>query len=587
MVLGSLCKHDLTVCVRVNRAWYEQLIDRIWHTVEIQNLFSFHYFNDAYGPGSTDGPVSLARNVHRIRVLKVLYTRTLDAFLLAETTKEAGQEDKEVNDDGQAQIVPKENALLIEELFVHFGDDPPRPPPPDQVTDSFGRMVPRSRYSMPLSLYSTHSLPIQSSIHLDPLLDVLARSTQLVKFTTAVLPLRQKGQFEDEARLWTALPASLEQLRVIDNVGNSYMFAIDSRIPWMTGEERDALLDRVSRWPKPATSLENLRSLTVAGDGADLRILCEILMNRRPLSLEDLSLVDSVFRDDLENTCLLRLISQGSPKGWKTVGLSGCIYGTIGSQVVDALLQHAATLENVRVVALNPTLSSVAIQKLLCSAPNLKRFDTIPSRGRESNPAMLSAGDIIGSSQGWVCSKLESFKCMIEGIPRPDLQKRTNNRRLYGDLHDPDVYSKAQSQEIQRKVLAQLAQLTQLREITLGQDSIYSEDWDDEEYYDSDDDGDDITCAIQRGVQYECLTMTLEDGLDQLKNLKSMRRMNLHRMQHGQEVEELEWMKENWPVYGKEQRESFWADRGHWVHIGDLQYHSFDDVRHWESFDWW
>jgi hypothetical protein len=81
--------------------------------------------------------------------------------------------------------------------------------------------------------------------------------------------------------------------------------------------------------------------------------------------------------------------------------------------------------------------------------------------------------------------------------------------------------------------------------------------------------------------------MSLADGLATLKDLKKMRRLHLLRMQHGQGNEELQWMKDHWPDYGKELRDSFWTDRGHWVDIGAGQFHSFDKVRHWESYDWW
>jgi len=393
-------------------------------------------------------------------------------------------------------------------------------------------------------------------------------------------PLAHKRQFEGQARIWAARPASLEELRINDEQDMGFSPMFNPITPSITKQDRTDLLERIASFSKSAQTFDKLRKLTVAGDATDVMILYEILMDRCP-ALDELSFSDVGFPWDDENSGMVRLISQGSPKGWKTLGLSESVDWEDGPQVVEAVLKHAATLENVRITTRESVFPSAAIQKLLCTAPNLKRFDTIPSqRDRYCEPTMLLADDIIKSKQGWVCSELESFKCMIGGIPRPDLQRRTNHRRLHGDLHDPNVYSREQSQEIQRKVMAQLGQLTKLREITLGQDSVNSEYWEEDFSQDDEDEEEEYSCDIQLGMQYECLTMTLEDGLNQLKGLKLMRRLKLLRMQHGQGVEEKKWMKENWPVYGKESKDSFWADQGRWVYVGSRQYNKYDNPAH-------
>lgn len=148
VVISFLSKHDLTVCVRVNKAWYEQFIDRIWHTVKILGSLSFHCFMGAYGGGPANSAVSLARNDHRIRVLSVYHISALDAFSLPATLEEGEDE----VDSGQAGIMNKENELLlIEELSVYFFGDPYPPLPPGQVeNDVFGRIIPRSLFAPPL-----------------------------------------------------------------------------------------------------------------------------------------------------------------------------------------------------------------------------------------------------------------------------------------------------------------------------------------------------------------------------------------------------------------------------------------------------
>jgi len=142
-----------------------------------------------------------------------------------------------------------------------------------------------------------------------------------------------------------------------------------------------------------------------------------------------------------------------------------------GLLTVAAILENAATLESLRLCDCK-AFSSRVIQNLLCSAPRLKRFDTICEVHGELEPYSLMASDILDSSEDWVCLELESFKCCIGGIPRPDLRTKTNGRPLSGILNNPDRYTIQQSRDIQRRVLAKLGRLTKLREITLGQEMV-------------------------------------------------------------------------------------------------------------------
>lgn len=71
------------------------------------------------------------------------------------------------------------------------------------------------------------------------------------------------------------------------------------------------------------------------------------------------------------------------------------------------------------------------------------------------------------------------------------------------------------------------------------------------------------------GFQYQCLTMSLQDGLDELKVLKCLRRLTLEKMSLGMGQAEQTWMKENWPEYGRESRDNFWTSRGHYIGFTD------------------
>lgn len=76
--------------------------------------------------------------------------------------------------------------------------------------------------------------------------------------------------------------------------------------------------------------------------------------------------------------------------------------------------------------------------------------------------------------------------------------------------------------------------------------------------------------------------MSLQDGLDELQDLRCLRRLTLEKMSLGMGAAEQTWMKENWPEYGKESRDTFWTSRGHSV--------SFTEALHERSHfdhDWW
>jgi len=205
------------------------------------------------------------------------------------------------------------------------------------------------------------------------------------------------------------------------------------------------------------------------------------------------------------------------------------------------------------------------------------------------------AMDVVESVEDWVCLGLETFKCYIGGVPRPDITAKKNGRPLTGIYNNGARYSMSESNTIQRRVLAQLGRLTKLREVTLGKDVVdyeggnHEAHWDEQgmegEYYSFD--------RYELGSQYQCLTMSLQVGLGELMNLKCLRRLTLEKMSLGMGGEaEQSWMKENWPEYGKESRDTFWTSRGHSVGLGtDLENEKYltDDMalETLGTYDWW
>ncbi|GJJ72150.1 hypothetical protein EMPS_04507 [Entomortierella parvispora] len=557
-IVPSLSRHDLSICVRVTRAWHDAFMDSLWHTVELRddNYYSSHRpvfdcVKSLHGPHlivpGKEGVVTtkspFLRNIHRIRVIKVQYTSSLNLFW----------------EQGPTPLEP----IPLKELSVEFESDPK--PEPQHLT----------RYGqLPEATEPTN---------MDAILQILGRSTRLSSFSVMAGVLTRKLQIEDQARLLSSLPASLEELHMTsDKLYHGTEVVVDQEL-------KTKALNLFQELKQDM--FENLATLSIEGEPAD-PILIAALVERSP-KLQEFT-VDG-YRGHWSDSQLADIISKSS-KGWKTLGFMNLMEGEIGPLTVEAILPSSATLENLRLPNCD-ALNSRSIQKLLCSAPNLKRLDLISDYVHgELEPYSLMALDIVESDEGWACLGLETFKCYIGGVPRPDVTCKKNGRPLTGIYNNGSHYSLTESSRIQRQVLAQLGRLTKLREITLGKDVVDFEGgnhvahWDEQEmegaYYSH--------SGYELGSQYQCLTMSLQDGLDELKDLKCLRRLTLEKMCLSTGPAEQTWMKENWPQYGVESRDTFWTSRGHSVLVGtDLQNEKYsadddglaqDDLA---TFDWW
>ncbi|KAF9087381.1 hypothetical protein BGX23_008168 [Mortierella sp. AD031] len=224
-----------------------------------------------------------------------------------------------------------------------------------------------------------------------------------------------------------------------------------------------------------------------------------------------------------------------STAGWKRLVFrlddSDCVLD-FGVASVIALLEHADTLEIFRVEAASE-LASMDIKELLCSAPKLKELYVLARDRRDDGESCsLDVTDIVKSK--WVCKSLEVFGCQIGRIPRPDITREICGEPA-AESHLIRRSTSKTSIRLQRKVFAQFARLTKLRQLSLGVpiDTMnYGYLPSDKEWY----------------RRYDCLAFTLESGLDLLKDLKALRVVELDDMEVYIDGDaEQAWIAEHWP----------------------------------------
>ncbi|GJJ69782.1 hypothetical protein EMPS_02130 [Entomortierella parvispora] len=270
-----------------------------------------------------------------------------------------------------------------------------------------------------------------------------------------------------------------------------------------------------------------------------LKIKCrkddlELFMDEAPdkfSRLHSIELIGNDYSDDVIANLLRQCSRQCGGVGPRRVvfNIDDCLIGEkseigFGPESARALKDHFPTLEVLR--AEGAVFSSKEIKKLLCSTPKLREFNILPKDPEQAPwlgfPSSLRASDT--AHPNWACTSLVVFGCPVTGIPYGE----------YGKLMDCVQQKRI---ELHKSVYSQLARLTHLEELRLGthydpdnMDS-FSDDYD--EWNDR---------------QYDCLSMTLESGLDMLKRLKNLRVVDLEGMDVGIDGEgEQKWVAEHWP----------------------------------------
>ncbi|KAG0342807.1 hypothetical protein BG000_001137 [Podila horticola] len=223
-------------------------------------------------------------------------------------------------------------------------------------------------------------------------------------------------------------------------------------------------------------------------------------------------------------------------KGWKSVRCDSTC-GWMASYAFDVLLDSASTLEELTVTKIE---GGTGIPRILKLCSRLRKLVTIDNGyySQDSFPA-IAAKDLIDwdpelmAIRPWPCqATLETLAIKISGVPQRDTlasdEHPTGHRRFL---------------ETQQRVSEKLGQLTNLRFLQLGHTATIL--------------GYGSIGHVRRGKytvakQGMCAHLTLETGLDKLAGLKKLEELHIPNMEHQvNEVPEVEWMVQNWPMLSK------------------------------------
>ncbi|KAG0292995.1 hypothetical protein BGZ96_003451 [Linnemannia gamsii] len=272
---------------------------------------------------------------------------------------------------------------------------------------------------------------------------------------------------------------------------------------------------------------QHLRSLTLRDDSV---FLCSVMRSRPSFQLTSLEMHLTHVGHWIP---FVNFLTRGSTTGWRRLVISVSVVNEpsyeFGPDFFAAVLKHASTLEVLRLED-ECYADAESVNRLLCSAPNLKVLHISNDHKARYNGGYLDAKAIVDAE--WVCSNLEVFACEIRNIPRPDITREIRGQPA---TEHTQAGTLEESIELQRRIFSKLSQFTKLRELTLGfhynagYPKVVPSDWDD----------------IR---QYDCLAMTLDSGLDMLKDLKEIQEVGLPNMEiYIDGEQEQSWFDEHWP----------------------------------------
>lgn len=225
----------------------------------------------------------------------------------------------------------------------------------------------------------------------------------------------------------------------------------------------------------------------------------------------------------------LGILLAAGTKGWKTVDCG--VRATVGVCSIVALLQHVSTLEELSVVQSYDTMGIIRVLK---SCLRLRKLVTVDDEYHNNSPfTVMDASALIDwdpqaeAMRSWPCkATLETLALKIN-VPHQGTPANG------GQIVDDPQHVLA----TQQRVCERLGDFTNLRILRLGHEA-------------------QVNQLLRKGwlrdftvpKQGECLSLTLETGLEMLGGMKTLEEFHIPNMDHHvTEEQEVEWMVEHWP----------------------------------------
>ncbi|KAG0227845.1 hypothetical protein BGW41_003660 [Actinomortierella wolfii] len=276
----------------------------------------------------------------------------------------------------------------------------------------------------------------------------------------------------------------------------------------------------------------HLKSLTLGKPQQDtIRVLADALPSLP--HLRDLGILNYV--TFATNEHYAQLLAAGGSNRWRRIELP-CLV----PKAIDALANHTDTLEYLVVreayakvdqslVDLLASCTKLRALRLTSYAINANTFinyiDDIADNQKNVEQKQQQQRQQYRQLRPWKCENtLIDFRVHIDGIPRNDW-----NEECPGQSHD-----------LQEQVLARLGRFHNLQRLELGISEerlqLFEEDFEVECY----------SFDLPK-YQYECVDMTLENGLGMLHQLRQLRHLVVGNMATHIGPKEAEWMIQHWP----------------------------------------
>lgn len=533
MVLSLLSIQDLARCVLVNKQWHDAAIPHLWHTISLGRLDQTHQ-----------------RLAHRRMILED-YIRTQD------------RQTEQMKIDFTKQCQRSAQDLIKADANV------------DQRASSYQSSLskhgPLIRYlANPQDIFCTSKRTIANISKQELLFHFVKHCVNVRTLVVSILFDPESLSYPQYKIIADSLAPNLQELFLQGNYTGSfgmnsiwYLYIISrcsSRLQKLTiyNKARQGFVGGIGqdKLPVAVTKLDGLKELVLdycwnkdelaswdwfwrcCGNVERLELRTwhrNVTLDLAARIRAYLPKVNSiVFKDETLSEDIAPLLS-ACAGGWKFIRTDV----TLNRLSCEALTKHCDTLKTVQVTSIFE-FSSKTLRHILSSSPRLKTLITSDADDNwnfQRRIPYLEAKDFVdehllsGDLNPWACeSSLRVLKAKITCIPRPDVTKILDRRQRVKET------CAQVGKQLQKRIYERLSRFINLEELCLGHGAKENR-----RLSPSDD-------AIDgEGCQYDCLEMTLEGGLDQLKGLKNLRVLDVRMMAQRIGIKEVNWMSQHWP----------------------------------------